>query len=61
MIRKIIDMLSGAIIFGSAIAVIPIAASSKDGPLFMLWVLAVFLSGMWQLYTYKCDDEAEEE
>ncbi|HAP22125.1 MAG TPA: hypothetical protein DCR27_12715 [Lachnospiraceae bacterium] len=60
MIRKIIDMLSGAIIFSSAIAAIPIAASSQDGPLFRLWVLAVFLSGMWQLYTYKCDKEEEE-
>lgn len=60
MIRKIIDMLSGAIIFGSAIAAIPIAASSQDGPLFKFWVLAVFLSGMWQLYTYQCDEEEEE-
>lgn len=61
MIRKIIDMLSGTIIFGSAIAAIPIAASSQEGPLFTLWVLAVLLSGMWQLYTYRCDDKEEEE
>jgi len=60
-IRKIIDMLSGTIIFCSAIAAIPIAASSQEGPLFTLWVLAVFLSGMWQLYTYRCDDKEEEE
>lgn len=56
MIRKIIDMLSGAIIFASAIAVIPVAICNPYGLPFCIWVIAIFLSGLWQLFRYQTDD-----
>ena len=56
MIPKIIDMLSGAVIFASAIAAVPMALCNPDGPAFVAWVLAVMLSGLWQLFRYQTDD-----
>lgn len=56
MIRKIIDMLSGAVILASTIAAVPMALCNPDGPAFVAWVLAVMLSGLWQLLRYQTDD-----
>lgn len=53
MIRKILNMLSASIIFGSAIAAIPVALYNPDGPIFVVWIISVFLSGMWQVYILK--------
>ena len=56
MIPKIIDMLSGAVILASTIAAVPMALCNPDGPAFVAWVLAVMLSGLWQLFRYQTDD-----
>ena len=56
MIRKIIDMLSGAVILASTIAVIPVAICNPYGLPFCIWVIAIFLSGLWQLFRYQTDD-----
>lgn len=53
---KIIDMLSGAVIFASAIAAVPMALCNPDGPAFVAWVLAVMLSGQWMLWRYWADN-----
>lgn len=55
MIRKIIDMLSGAVILASTIAVIPVAICNPYGLPFCIWVIAIFLSGLWQLLRYQTD------
>ena len=56
MIQKIIDMLAGAVIFASAIAAVPMALCNLGGPTFVAWILAVMLSGLWQLFRYQTDD-----
>lgn len=56
MIPKIIDMLSGAVILASTIAVIPVAICNPYGLPFCIWVIAIFLSGLWQLLRYQTDD-----
>ena len=56
MIPKIIDMLAGAVIFASAIAAVPVALCKLGGPTFVAWILAVMLSGLWQLFRYQTDD-----
>ena len=56
MIRKIIDMLSGAVILASTIAVIPVSIYNPYGLPFCIWVIAIFLSGLWQLFRYQTDD-----
>lgn len=56
MIPKIIDMLSGAVILASTIAVIPVAICNPYGLPFCIWVIAIFLSGLWKLFRYQKDD-----
>ena len=55
-IRKIIDMLSGAAIFVSTIAVIPLSICNPHGLPFCIWAIVIFLSGLWQLFRYQTDD-----
>lgn len=64
MIPKIIDMLSGTVIFASAIAAVPVAIYNPYGPAFAAWILMVMLSGQWLLWRYWTDwmeDDQEEE
>jgi len=49
-------MLSGAVILASTIAVIPVAICNPYGLPFCIWVIAIFLSGLWQLFRYQTDD-----
>ncbi len=56
MIRKIIDMLSGAVILASTITAVPVAICNPYGLPFCIWVITIFLSGLWQLLRYQTDD-----
>ena len=56
MIPKIIDMLSGAVILASTITAVPVAICNPYGLPFCIWVIAIFLSGLWQLLRYQTDD-----
>lgn len=54
--RKLIDMLSGAVILASTIAAVPVAIYNPYGLPFCIWVIAIFLSGLWQLFRYQTDN-----
>lgn len=54
--QKMIDMLSGAVILASTIAAVPVAICNPYGLPFCIWVIAIFLSGLWQLFRYQTDD-----
>lgn len=53
MTRKIIDLLTTAFLFVSMVAAVPAAIYKPAGPAFIAWIILIFLSGLWELYTLK--------
>ncbi len=53
MIRKIIDLLTTVFLVGSMAAAVPAAIYKPAGPAFIAWIIAIFLAGLWELYTLK--------
>lgn len=53
MTRKIIDLLTTAFLLGSMAAAVPAAIYKPAGPAFIAWIIAIFLTGLWELYTLK--------
>lgn len=51
--RKIIDLLTTAFLMGSMVAAVPAAIYKPAGPAFIAWIVAIFLAGLWELYTLK--------
>lgn len=53
MIRKIIDLLTTVFLVGSMAAAVPAAIYKPASPAFIVWIIAIFLSGLWELYALK--------
>ena len=53
MTRKIIDLLTTEFLLGSMAAAVPAAIYKPAGPAFIAWIIAIFLTGLWELYTLK--------
>lgn len=53
MTRKIIDLLTTAFLFGSMVAAVPVTIYKPTGPAFIVWIVAIFMVGLWELYTLK--------
>lgn len=53
MIRKTIDLLTTAFLLASMVAAVPAAIYKPAGPAFIAWIIAIFLAGLWELYTLK--------
>ena len=53
MIRKTIDQLTTAFLFISMVVAVPVAIYKPAGPAFIARIVAIFLSGLWELYTLK--------
>lgn len=51
MIRKTIDQLTTSFLMGSMAAAVPVAIYKPAGPVFIAWIILIFLSGLWELYT----------
>lgn len=53
MTRKTIDQLTTVFLFGSMVVAVPVAIYKPAGPAFIAWIIAIFLAGLWELYTLK--------
>lgn len=53
MTRKTIDLLTTAFLLASMVAAVPAALYKPTGLIFIAWVILIFLSGLWELYTLK--------
>ena len=53
MIRKTIDLLTTAFLLASMVAAVPAALYKPTGLIFIAWIILIFLSGLWELYTLK--------
>lgn len=53
MIRKIIDLLTTAFLLGSMAAAVPAAIYKLTGLIFIAWIILIFLSGLWEVFTYQ--------
>ncbi|WP_418752237.1 hypothetical protein [Frisingicoccus sp.] len=53
MVFKTIDLLNTAFLMGSMAAAVPVSIYKPTGPAFIAWIILIFLSGLWELYTLK--------
>lgn len=53
MTRKIIDLLTTAFLFGSMAVAVPVTIYKPTGPVFIAWIILIFMAGLWELYTLK--------
>lgn len=53
MTRKTIDLLTTVFLLGSMVAAVPVSIYKPAGPAFIAWIIAIFLAGLWELYTLK--------
>ncbi len=51
MTRKIMDMLVTIFLIASMAAAVPAAIYKPTGPAFIVWIVAIFMAGLWELYT----------
>ena len=47
--RKTIDLLTTSFLMGSMAAAVPAAIYKPAGPVFIAWIIAIFLAGLWEL------------
>ena len=53
MTRKTIDQLTTAFLLASMVVAVPVAIYKPAGLIFIAWIILIFLSGLWELYTLK--------
>lgn len=53
MVFKTIDQLTTAFLLGSMATAVPVSIYKPTGLIFMAWIILIFLSGLWELYTYQ--------
>lgn len=51
--RKTIDQLTIVFLMGSMVAAVPLSIYKPTGLIFIVWIILIFLSGLWELYTYQ--------
>lgn len=51
--RKTMNLLTTVFLFGSMAAAVPAAIYKPTGLIFIAWIILIFLSGLWELYTYQ--------
>lgn len=53
MVFKAVDLLTTAFLVISMVAAVPAAIYKPTSLAFIVWIILIFMAGLWELFTYQ--------